>query len=44
MMATYKDGHFFCEEHGDLGEHDEAIPKARTRSRARSSDPRGCGE
>ncbi len=25
MMATYRDGHFFCEEHGDLGEHDEAI-------------------
>ena len=24
-MATFKDGHFFCEHHGDLGEHDAAI-------------------
>jgi len=24
-MATYKDGHFYCEYHGDLGEHDAAI-------------------
>lgn len=25
MMATYKNGHFSCEYHGDLGEHDTAI-------------------
>ena len=25
MMATYKNGRFSCEYHGDLGEHDEAI-------------------
>ena len=25
MMATYKNGRFTCEVHGDLGEHDAAI-------------------